>query len=328
MKDILSMKNVVGAGYGRKYTQGRQTKQEAYVVMVSKKVPVSELDPQDIIPSKFAGIITDVLEVGGIKALSEPERVARQRPAFPGVSIGHYEVSAGTLGAVVYDNDTGDKLILSNNHVLANTTDGKDGKARIGDTILQPGAYDGGTDLDAIGELLRFIPIKGDATPVTCPWMLLLEKFLNYITRLRGRTYQLKLMKMDEEENLVDAAVAQPYMEDLVMDEIMGVGLVQGIGRVDLGEIVKKSGRTTGITEGEVIIIDAAVRVNMGDRMALFTDQTITTNMSAPGDSGSLVLNTGNKAVGLLFAGSNEITVLNKIENVLDLLRVHFLELV
>ena len=47
--------------------------------------------------------------------------------------------------------------------------------------------------------------------------------------------------------------------------------------------------------------------------------------MSAGGDSGSLLLNSSNHfAVGLLFAGSGEITVHNKISNVMNALNISF----
>ena len=55
----------------------------------------------------------------------------------------------------------------------------------------------------------------------------------------------------------------------------------------------------------EVIQIYATVEVGgYPDGSAIFEEQIITTNMSAGGDSGSLLVN-GQKAVGLLFAGSS-----------------------
>ncbi len=60
--------------------------------------------------------------------------------------------------------------------------------------------------------------------------------------------------------------------------------------------------------------------------MARFIDQIVTTNISAGGDSGSLVSTLDNVAVGLLFAGSAVATILNQIENVRSLLRVEVAE--
>jgi len=56
--------------------------------------------------------------------------------------------------------------------------------------------------------------------------------------------------------------------------------------------------------------------------VARFRDQILTTPMSAGGDSGSLVADRENLAVGLLFAGSPMVTILNQIQHVRSLLRV------
>jgi len=67
--------------------------------------------------------------------------------------------------------------------------------------------------------------------------------------------------------------------------------------------------------------------VNYGSgRVARFARQILTTRMSAGGDSGSLVLDLNERAVGLLFAGSPSVTVLNNILFVQSLLRVRIHE--
>lgn len=63
-------------------------------------------------------------------------------------------------------------------------------------------------------------------------------------------------------------------------------------------------------------------------RVARFRDQIVTTAMSAPGDSGSLITTLGNVAVGLLCAGSPLATIAHQIENVRSLLRVEVGEVV
>jgi len=65
------------------------------------------------------------------------------------------------LGAAVKEKGGGRRLILSNNHVLANFSAGNDGRAALGDAVLQPGAYDGGTVFtDTFALLKRFVPLK------------------------------------------------------------------------------------------------------------------------------------------------------------------------
>jgi hypothetical protein len=88
---------------------------------------------------------------------------------------------------------------------------------------------------------------------------------------------------------------------------------------------VRKSGRTTDYTEGVVTLLNATVSVAYGaNKTARFTGQVITEAMSQGGDSGSLIVDTTeNKAVGLLFAGSNLATIFNPINAVLDALKVN-----
>lgn len=70
--------------------------------------------------------------------------------------------------------------------------------------------------------------------------------------------------------------------------------------------LVKKVARTTNLTVGRITAINATVDVGYGGgQVARFTDQIVTTNISAGGDSDSLVVTLDNIAVGLLFAGSS-----------------------
>lgn len=143
---LLAQANVVATGVGYKTTAGRRTQMLSIVCSVARKLPLAELAARDRVPPELNGIPTDVVETGVIRTLAA--RTDRHRPAPGGVSIGHREVSAGTLGCLVRKN--GARMILSNNHVLANSND-----AAPGDPILQPGVYDGGRfPQDHIADLL------------------------------------------------------------------------------------------------------------------------------------------------------------------------------
>jgi hypothetical protein len=263
--------------------------------------------------------MTDVLMVGELRAFQAP--TDRWRPAPGGVSLGHYKVTAGTLGVVVRDEGTGARLILSNNHVLANSND-----ATPGDPILQPGTADGGTvEADLIARLERFCPIEFTTAPADCPLATFLMKSGNAFARIVSSQHRLQAYKYDSRAtNLVDAAVARPINDNVIMDEILGLGVVSGITEATLGMSVRKSGRTTGLTSGEVNVLDATVNVRYGSsRSARFEDQILTGSMSQGGDSGSLLV-AGDTllAVGLLFAGSNEVTIYSPIGTVLECLKV------
>jgi len=320
---LLNLPNVIGYGKGHKHVGGKNTGKPVLTVLVKKKVPRDKLEACHIIPKKIDKCPTDVIEVGEVVALN---RTDRERPARPGLSIGHYRITAGTFGAVVYDEKTGEPLILSNNHVLANSTDGRDGRAKIGDPILQPGRYDGGTDKeDVIARLYRYVPISLAVSSPNCKIASSVEKLLNKIVRKFRRNYQVKLYTLTTSPNLVDAAVAKPLSDDLIRPDIIDIGVPKGIAEVDVGDRVVKSGRTTGTNSGRVKVVQATIKISMGDiGEAIFADQVITTRMAQPGDSGSVVLNERNEVVGLLSAGSDTVSVFGRIKNACRALRVRF----
>jgi hypothetical protein len=315
---ILAKPNVVGVGLGYKDIRGQITDELAVVALVIQKVPKAGLHPDSRVPSEVDGIVTDVIQVGELRALSS--HTDRIRPIPGGVSIGHYKVTAGTLGCVVYDKDTRERLILSNNHVLAESNNGLQG-----DPILQPGPIDGGrVAKDTVATLERFYPIQFATGPASCELALLFARVGNTIAQLVGSKYRVETYWHDEEAtNRVDAAVAKPLEGVTFLDEIMDIGVVAGTVSARLGMLVRKTGRTTGFTSGQIIVIEATVNIRYGHRTARFDGQIISGPMSKPGDSGSLLLASDTLlAVGLLFAGSDQATVHNPIQEVLDSLKV------
>lgn len=320
-RHMMRRSNVVGVGVGFKIKDGINTGKKAICVLVKEKKPLAELPTAQAIPLTLGGYETDVIEVGQLVALQD--RLTRLRPAPPGCSIGHYLITAGTLGCLVKDRATGTRLILSNNHVLANMTDGTDGRASTGDEIFQPGKYDNATPDDVIGRLERWMPIYRDSSNPACPIAASAERIGNKIIKVVRPNYHIKLFRASSIENMVDAAVVRPTSDSLVMPEIIGIGAPTGIAYAEIGMKLQKSGRTSGLTKGEVMVIGATLQVMMGDLgFATFHDQIVTSPMAEPGDSGSLVLDESRRAVGLLGAGSDKATILSSIQNVLDLLNV------
>lgn len=316
---LLAMPNVVGVGVGYQLKQGAPTGEYAVVVMVSKKLPLPALAPETVLPHSVQGVNVDVVEVGEIRAFQA--RTDKWRPAPGGVSIGHYKITAGTLGTVVRDKNTNERLILSNNHVLANSND-----ASPGDDILQPGPYDGGSSPnDKIATLERFCPIEFTTEPNGCNLASSYVSVGNAIAGLLGSKHRVSSYQSNPQAtNLVDAAVAKPLNDEDILDEILEIGVVAGTLDATLGMAVRKSGRTTGFTTGQINLINATVNVNYGSgRIARFEDQLVGGAMSQGGDSGSLcVAGDSLKAVGLLFAGSDQSTIFNPIKEVLDCLEI------
>lgn len=346
--DLLSKPNVVGVAVGNK----NQVGEPAVVVLVEQKVPVAALSVSEMVPKEVSGVKTDVVEVGYLRAFDSPRD--RYRPAIPsGVSIGHYKITAGTLGTIVTDRQTGEKLILSNNHVLANSND-----SLVGDPILQPGPTDGGLNpQDIVARLERFITLRyvdepdtvptptpspgGGGTPTTgsCDILSSVVHVVNALASISGSEKRVAATSAAAASqpqtagvgivaqvltNEVDCALAKPVNPDIFPGAILGIGIVSGTKQAVLGMKVRKSGRTTGYTEGTINLLNATVNVAYGSRTARFTGQIITSPMSQGGDSGSLIVDgTENKAVGLLFAGSNLSTIFNPIDRVLDALKIN-----
>lgn len=314
---LISLPNVNGVGVGYKVSNGVATGELSVVCLVTKKT--SNLPPGGRIPAQVDGIVTDVIQVGEIVALSN---TGRYRPAPGGVSIGHYSITAGTLGVVVRDRNTGTRLILSNNHVLANSND-----ASIGDAILQPGPADGGQmATDTIAHLERFEPIVFSSEPGTCSLANLFAQIGNVIASVLSSSHRLQVVRQQAATNLIDGALARPVADSDVLDDIIDIGPVTGIVSPALGMPVRKSGRTTGFTTGTINAVDATIDVSYGaGRTARFEGQLVAGGMSQGGDSGSLVLEgASNNAVGLLFAGSTSTTIFSPIQVVLDTLNINF----
>ena len=318
---LMTKSNVVGVGVGLKDTRSDKTDEICVKVLVTRKLSPEALLSGELVPKEVDGIRTDVIQVGDLRALQTPK--SRWRPAPGGVSIGHYQITAGTLGCIVRDRDTGEPLILSNNHVLANSND-----ANLGDAILQPGPTDGGkVNSDTIATLLRFIPIQYTTSPGTCDYARVYASIGNLIAIALGSSHRVSVNSFSPQAlNKVDAALARPNADSDVLDEIRGIGKISGVLEAELGMPLRKSGRTTDFTTDQVQVLEATVNVSYGTgRTATFEEQIVTGSMSQGGDSGSLVVHGDSpNAVGLLFAGSDQSSILSPIQTVLDLLNVTF----
>ncbi len=244
------------------------------------------------LPQTLDGVPVAVEVTGMFVARSDP--TARfPRPVPIGVSTGHPDITAGTIGARVTDGTN--VFALSNNHVYANSND-----ANIGDSALQPGPYDGGQDPeDKIGELYDFEPIAFDGSDNTIDAAIAISS-----------TSELDVATPEDGYGTPSATTTS--------------------ASVDMQ--VQKFGRTTGLTHGKVSEVSVTVDVCYEcagpfcfncKKLARFVDQIAITpgDFSGGGDSGSLIVtdnNNNNNPSGLLFAGSDTRTLANPIDAVLN----------
>ena len=216
--------------------------------------------------------------------------------------------TTGTLGAVVSDGTNA--YALSNAHVYAlegSKPSGTVTTGNNGDSALQPGRVDltaqacgSQTEINAaaIGNLWSYAPIT--------------------ISR--------------KASNMVDAAIAKlttaptgTMVPAACGSYIPGTTTVTAM----IGMLVKKCGRTTGLTTGSVSGVNATVIISYDTGQARFVNQIVVRGangnaFSDGGDSGSLIVtNEGNdNPVALLFAGSPSTTIGNPIGVVLGAFNV------
>jgi len=321
----MKKKNVLGVGVGFKQRGGETLPIISLIVSVSKKELPHRLSKSDLVPKELNGIPTDIKETKVLKALSSQsqavaalDRTRKWRPAPGGVSIGHVDITAGTFGCIVTLEEAGSKefFILSNNHVLANSNQGAPG-----DPIIQPGSHDGGASPgDVIGHLWDFVPIQFMEEVAECEISEAIAKIISSLAKFLGSKHRLSAYQENPLTNVVDCAIAKPLSVEDIDSGILEIGTPSGAEfDVPLGLEIWKSGRTTGLTFGTVDQVSFTGIVDYGVGMAIFENQIVSGPMSAGGDSGSVVLTQAdNKVMGLLFAGSDEVTIINPIQAVLE----------
>jgi endonuclease G len=165
----LRAKNVNSVGIGRKISAAKGPTGEVCIQFtVDRKIAPEALAAVDtiLIPPFFVingkTVPSDVIERRfrhGWQLVAESEivkedRKARQDTVSPGLSVGHHEGTAGTVGAIVFDRETGAPLLLSNWHVLQMRAD--DSAGEIGDAVVQPGPFDDNqVAANVVGRLVR-----------------------------------------------------------------------------------------------------------------------------------------------------------------------------
>ena len=278
-EDWLRRPGVTGMDVGYRLVDGERTDELAIRVHMEQKPAGLSFSTRgerlgefkiDYIEANYA------ISNGAPTLTAAPESVNRKRrvePLVAGVSVGNPRVSAGTLGAVVWDRSDGAPCLLSNWHVLCGHPD-----AQVGEPIFQPGKLDRGTESDTVATLLRWM-LDGDA----------------------------------------DAALARLNGSREFVRDVLGLQPLSGIEtRPRLGQLVVKSGRTTGVTAGMIDGVSLSlVLTYKGDQRIVFHDQLrivprppwpdVPYEVSKGGDSGSVwIAESSGKAVGLHFAGETD----------------------
>ncbi|MEQ8584606.1 MAG: hypothetical protein RLO01_05715 [Thalassobaculaceae bacterium] len=228
---------------------------------------------------RASGVQFEVLVTGSI--------VVASRPVHGGDSIGEGNSfgQSGSVGCMV-EELCGTKYLLTCNHVIARLDQG----IRGADAVWAPGRHHGGANSSKIGILRDYEPIRFGGLSVNC----------------------------------IDAAIAEPDDLNDTTPEIRHIGRVNGHRGFDLNPIVvQKTGPETDHTTGTALYEANFMCDYPGHGSALFHDQIgifgDTEPFARQGDSGSLVVDLDNRAVGMIafVAEDTDFSLANPIEPIL-----------
>jgi endonuclease G, mitochondrial len=279
--------NISSIGVGYKIRGGRATDELAIQFTVASKAVPEALNAMDTTPIPETitvdGVVvpTDVVErvyKADFRVVAEApasERKKRLDPIKPGISVGHVDVTAGTIGCLVFDSVDGTPYVLSNWHVLNGPT------GKIGDTVVQPGVFDDNRiERNRLGHLVRsHVGHAGDCA----------------IATIEGRQASPELLDL----NVAITALGDPELGDTVVKSGRTTAVTRGIvRRVDTIAKIDYGG-SVGVQEvgGFEIGVDPAAPAANGE-------------ISQGGDSGAAwVFTDGGKPTGVMaglhFAGES-----------------------
>jgi hypothetical protein len=222
---LYGLGNIVGIGIAEKEVNGQPVGTLAITVYVIAKAPAYLVAPEALVPEYINGLPTDVVEFGEDRPLA---LTGKYRPVPAGVSIGPEpwidssgvsRVGFGTAGCLL---TRGSQIhVLSCRHVLLVPT----GPA-VGDPIYQPSLFDGGNS-------------STDQIATLSYWMALNSWGWNYVDCAMAR--------------VVDNALVRPKIECLAPISGLVPWFTSSWLGCSSGMIVRKCGRTTGLTSGGIV---------------------------------------------------------------------------
>ena len=291
-REWLRRPGVTAVDVGFKIEGDKLTDTVAIRVHVARKIAVAELASSEVFnetgktPKKVKGFPVDVIEAkyGPSAMLAEPmalddadeeaiaglERTTAFDPLIGGISCGNGRVTAGTIGAVVFDRKTCRPMILSNWHVLAGAS-----AAAVGEGILQPGQVDGGTQVVATLTRMR-LNARMDAAVAT----------------LNGaRGHARDILGLGTISGTEAATLGM-----LVVKSGRTTGITRGV--------VDGVSMSVSINYGDPGVVAFANQIRIVPRAPW---PAVDYEVSMGGDSGSVWLNeANNRAIGLHFAGETD----------------------
>lgn|GEM_PF-573817 len=298
-EQFLKIPGVHSVGIGGRNRDGKPTGETVIKVFLVHKKPASDVLPDDLIPSEFEGVPTDVVECGYISKTAPPggrarmthvqlyqsRDMIRRRPLIGGGNLMAKRASAGngTLGCLLDRTDDTTKVYaLTNHHVLFGS-----GNAGVADT--------------RVGQ-----PTNKDSITGCCS-----DIFGTF--------------KAGEDGAHVDAAIVQLDNGMQWKAEVAEIGVLKGCHTVTVAEAssgtyaVRKRGSTTRLTGGVVESIGnvsnsaGSTRYTISNGVVIRPNAVDGSPAATPffcqsGDSGSVVVNNDNEVISLHFGTDYDAT--------------------
>jgi hypothetical protein len=280
---VLSFPNVHACGVGRRTVDGRETDEWSLVVFVTRKLPMSALRSDEVIPRQLdtheGSVLTDVIEAEEPRPFQD---TAQYRPLIGGCQIMTVP-SGGTLGSILYDATDYQPVLLTCNHVL--TVAGQRNVMPADTRVFQPGT--GSADL--VGNTKRIVPWTAAPLGANYGW-----------------------------DARVDAGIIDPDLNVELNFEVIDLGKHPYVFLPPyVGLDVVHRGATSLLSEGTVKYIDVAFTLSqsVGGRVKIggvdngFAIRRLGGNFALPGDSGSLIVDQNRGAArGMVIGGETAIS--------------------
>lgn len=258
---LREVSGLTGVGVGAKEVGGEVTDEFAFRVYVDRKLAVDELPSNTRIPDRIKGVATDVLVKSSSKELVD---TSKHRPLIGGAQVKNQYVEgddthlAGTIGCLVQmDNVTADIMALTCEHVILA------GQATTGVLAGQPEYW-----------VSCCCCVHGQIGPV--------------FSAVNNDQVDCALIRLDDD-------IVEQINSGGTLNQVSGLGPLTGVAQAVCFEQVRKRGRTTETTAGQIVDV-------MYETSQILIHPTAPATFAASGDSGSVVINSSDQVVGLLWA--------------------------
>lgn len=281
---LMSLNNVHCVAVGYKQKEGKLTDEPAIVIFTTKKEAAKDCPADERIPAYLDGIPTDVIELPDFQTYQgEQSGIVNQQKFRPVPG-----------GAEIY---------MPNSPFSG-------GFCTLGMFVHSLREQDNENDIYLLANAHCFP--RPDQS-IFQPESFESQDLIAYASRTVN-------------SELVDGGIAQMlYNGEAATNEIIGIGAPLGsyeLSMNNIGDLVVKSGRTTGTTVGRIAYLYA----DADDKRDQIIIADVDSAFSDHGDSGSVVLMQGGEyrhhVIGLLWGGALNYTILSPIFAVCDELQI------